>query len=951
MASVHYGRLVGTGGFNKTVAIKRLHRALAQTPSFRNMILEEGRLAARIRHPNVVPPLDVLAEGGELLLVMEYVHGESLSRLVRAATAQGERVPLPVGAAILSNVLHGLHAAHEAKDEAGKLLGLVHRDISPQNIIVGADGIARVIDFGIAKAVTSEQDTTAGTIKGKVPYLSPEQLEGNAATQRTDIYAAAVVFWEVLAGRRLFVGDDDSEVLRNIMAMEVKPPSAFNPLVAGTVDDVVLRAISRNPDDRFASAREMALALEGAVHLATATVVGAWTERLAADTLAERAERIREVETTGSLPDTDGDDGDDDDTKVAKGKEKTKGTVRLVAGADGVPPGVGAPPRSQRPPPPLPAAAQRTTTARPPAPAPRPPAPAPASPALASAAPAAIPPPPAKGAPRITIPPATPLRSSSPPVRPPSASKPMIEPRTVIYEPPPLPEPAFVEGVRPISRDEPVPATSPAPLAPPPAGALRKPEIAMRNLAWLPSQEPKAAPASLLKRFFAYLGVFLLLTLIVAWMFAPAIARAWIVTGAASRGIVVTIDRVDVSRKAIRLSDVRAESAEVPGASLRAGTLVIGLRWLVPDQVSLDDAELDFDGSYSTINARLDDFRTKRGATLVEPLAGIRRIEVTSGRIDWKNVAGAGTSALIENITFDVTKNPVRAFGDDYHLDAPLFTMRLAGAPAGPWQLDVDRQGILVRSVLKFDPSGSYPASITRTAGDDGSVSITFAVPPTSLSDLHLPAAVLGGAASDRSRVEAHGELTVVAVQQTTTRAGDASAPRASDAGVAASTDGGADAGPAGAAPPAATMSRSASGRLVLGAGGLSIFPSGPLVDLSLDLPVAGETGRPMAVTGVLAIAQADPTGGATKAAASAAMSGTLDMSGTIARLELSGKSSPIPCAKAAPAAGGGGGGAAAAASKEGPNGIVATIGVTLDDLPGARVSLQPVAICTPKLR
>src|SRR6478672_7966487 len=129
MAAVHFGRLIGTGGFVKTVAIKRLHRQYVRDERFTESIVDEGKLAARIRHPNVVPPLDVLSEGGELLLVMEYVHGEALSKLLRASREGGERVPLPVGAAILSNVLHGLHAAHEAKDEAGKALDIVHRDV------------------------------------------------------------------------------------------------------------------------------------------------------------------------------------------------------------------------------------------------------------------------------------------------------------------------------------------------------------------------------------------------------------------------------------------------------------------------------------------------------------------------------------------------------------------------------------------------------------------------------------------------------------------------------------------------------------------------------------------------------------------------------------------------------------------------------------------------------
>ena len=287
MASVHWGRLIGTGGFAKTVAIKRLHRQFARDPKFRDSILEEGLLAARIRHPNVVAPLDVLSEGGELLLAMEYVHGESLSKLVRAARAEGERVPLAIGAAILSNVLHGLHAAHEAKDEKGRPLDIVHRDVSPQNVLVGTDGVSRVIDFGIAKAVTSRlESTSTGVIKGKVPYLAPEQLEGDPATRRTDVYAASVVLWEVLAGRRLFEGEDDGEILRKILGMKVPPPSAFNVEVPVDVDEVVLRGLARIPAHRYATAREMALALEAVVHLATASIVGEWCEHLAAEALA-----------------------------------------------------------------------------------------------------------------------------------------------------------------------------------------------------------------------------------------------------------------------------------------------------------------------------------------------------------------------------------------------------------------------------------------------------------------------------------------------------------------------------------------------------------------------------------------------------------------------------------------------------------------------------------------
>ena len=881
MATVHYGRLVGTSGFAKTVAIKRLHRALAHNASFRRMILEEGRLAARVRHPNVVPPLDVLVEGGELLLVMEYVHGESLSRLLRAAQREGESVPLAVGAAILSNVLHGLHAAHEARDEAGQPLDIVHRDISPQNVIVGVDGIARVIDFGIAKAVTSEEVTTAGTIKGKVPYLSPEQLEGDPATRRTDVYAASVVFWELLAGRRLFDGADDSEVLRGILGAKVRPPSVYNPRVPSTLDDVVLQGLARDPLQRFASAREMALALEEAIHLATSTMVGEWTERLAKDTLAERALRIAEVEASQPPP------------SAPKPPSTPPPSARPASVRASLPEGI---------------------------------APSDEDATLPASLPAPPPPPP-----RVSKPPRVPkpsVRVSSPPVRPPMASNPMMEPRTVIYEPPPMPEPVFVEGVRAIWRETTAPSASPPPpVRPPPAGALRKPEEVIRNVDWLKPVAPPPAPAgSAFKRFLRYLAAFLALTLIVGYMFAPALTRAWIVTGSAARGILVTIETVDVSRKEVRLSDVKVESAELPGGSARAGTVVIGLHWLVPESITVDDVEVTLEGSYGVLDQRLDTYRKAHPRMFAETLGGIRKIEVTSGRVVWKNPVGEGTSALVENVTLDIGKIGVRPLGEDYHLSAPLFTMRIADAPAGPWQLDLDRQGILARAIVRLDPSGSYPASVTRTAGDDGSVSLAFQVPPTSLRDLHLPARILGPLANDRTRLEAHGEVSIVAMAA-------AEPPRAAgDAGAAH----------AGIMIAGSPGQRTVSGHVVLAAGSLPVFPNGPLVDLSLDLPLDGDATRPLAINAVLAIAPADPTGGASTATAQASLGGTLDVSGRVAHVSMTGKSGPIPCVFAKGATK-----EAAAAT----NGIRASIEAALDDYPGSKVSFKPVGTCTPRLR
>jgi serine/threonine protein kinase len=298
MATVHLGRLLGPVGFSRTVAIKRLHAQLAKDPEFVAMFMDEARLAARIVHPNVVPMLDVVALEGELFLVMEHIEGESLARLLRAADERGQRVPLRIIATILTGVLHGLHAAHEAKNDRGEPLGIVHRDVSPHNVLVGVDGVPRLLDFGIAKAAGRVHTTREGQLKGKLPYMAPEQIRGNPS-RLSDVYASGVVLWEALAGRRLFKGDE-AEVLAAVLEDVVEPPSRYAPDVPPALDALVLRALDRNPLQRFSSAREMAQSLELATPCATATEVREWIESLAATSLAERRRQIAELESAPS---------------------------------------------------------------------------------------------------------------------------------------------------------------------------------------------------------------------------------------------------------------------------------------------------------------------------------------------------------------------------------------------------------------------------------------------------------------------------------------------------------------------------------------------------------------------------------------------------------------------------------------------------------------------------
>jgi eukaryotic-like serine/threonine-protein kinase len=299
MASVHIGRLLGPVGFARTVAIKRMHPQFFEDPEFTAMFLDEARLAARIRHPNVVPTLDVVTMDGELFIVMDYVQGESLARLHRHASTRGERMPPAMAATLMVGVLHGLHAAHEAKNDHGQALGIVHRDVTPQNILVGTDGAARVLDFGVAKAIGRMQTTRDGQLKGKLAYMAPEQLQGKV-TRATDVYAASVVLWEALTGKRLFAGENEGDVFGRVLAGATVPPSRHSPGLPLALDEVTMRGLRLDPAERFSTAREMARALENAAPLVAASVISEWVETVAKETLDERNARIAAIETESS---------------------------------------------------------------------------------------------------------------------------------------------------------------------------------------------------------------------------------------------------------------------------------------------------------------------------------------------------------------------------------------------------------------------------------------------------------------------------------------------------------------------------------------------------------------------------------------------------------------------------------------------------------------------------
>ncbi|MCA9624506.1 MAG: serine/threonine protein kinase, partial [Myxococcales bacterium] len=302
MASVHLARQLGPIGFSRVVAVKRLHSQYVHDDAFVEMFVDEARLASRLRHPSVVSVTDVIETGEELLLVMDYVHGVPVSSL-REAIARGA-IPLPVVSSIVVDVLDGLQAAHDACDEAGQPLRIVHRDISPHNVLVGVDGIARIIDFGIAKATDRVQTTRDGQIKGKIRYMAPEQLSGDEVDARSDVYSAAVMLWELLSGRALVSQDDMGAMVRRVLFESLPRPRHPTERLSAELVAVTMRGLERAPDDRYATAAEMARALREAVEPAPREEVGAWLGEAASGTLEEHRSLLRRVELA-PLPDSD----------------------------------------------------------------------------------------------------------------------------------------------------------------------------------------------------------------------------------------------------------------------------------------------------------------------------------------------------------------------------------------------------------------------------------------------------------------------------------------------------------------------------------------------------------------------------------------------------------------------------------------------------------------------
>lgn len=252
----------GQDDFEKLVVLKRILPHLVEDEEFFTMFRDEAKITMRLDHPNIARINEFGAEAGVHYIEMEYVAGEDVRRIEKRAAAAGKGIPIGVILRIIADAAAGLDFAHKAKDAKGVPLGLVHRDVSPQNILVGFDGSVKLIDFGVAKAAGRAQHTATGILKGKFPYMSPEQAQGEELDCRSDVFAIGIVLWEQLTGRRLFKGENDLATQRLVRACQVPAPSSVEPSVPTGLDPISLKALAKDPKDRYQDAAELRNALE-----------------------------------------------------------------------------------------------------------------------------------------------------------------------------------------------------------------------------------------------------------------------------------------------------------------------------------------------------------------------------------------------------------------------------------------------------------------------------------------------------------------------------------------------------------------------------------------------------------------------------------------------------------------------------------------------------------------
>ena len=737
MATVHIGRQLAAGGFAKLVAIKRMHPQFAKDPDFLAMFVDEARLASRIRHPNVVQSLDVLAEQGEVLLVMEYIHGDALSRINRVLRGRQERIPLRIAIAIMSGVLQGLHAAHEAKSEKGEPLGIVHRDVSPQNVIVGVDGVARVLDFGIAKAADQVHLTREGELKGKLVYMAPEQLLGEPLTRRTDIFSAAVVLWECLTGQRLFESDSQSALLARARMQKVDAPSMYAKEISPQLDAIVAKGLAMSQNDRWQTARDMALALEDCIPPATTAQVGAWVEDVCSRALSERQKRIDEIEAAGA---------DSNMSAREMVKDITSDRVftqDILSARSRTGPRITPPPP---PPPPPPSSASKSGSnpaqrdLRTPTPAPRL---TPTPPAISNTLRSQQQQNPFAGNDDSTRHEGRPSREPSIPDR--ADVNRLSAPPAIVMNAPSVHNPYYIPPAAP---PPPAPGSGPLPFS------MEAPAI--------PTELAKPAKTTVVKMGRKGAGTAIVLLVIVVFLVgllgSPVLVRRSFIDALAKRGIVATIEEVDLysSIGTARVVGLSMTSPDVPGATVRAHEVLVDLNGdLDPKQIIVRDVDVNVEVGYAPFVKSLDAWSKKNGNGALGFPESLGHARIESGHIVWNQPSGPGTRVEARSLTLDLVRKEGRPLGADFTMEPTSFDLTTPLGPMGPWLLDASKTGPQWAVHVSFNQAHqqSYGFDVTRV--DNGDIKADLRAPRATPADLGTKPDMYGASAQEKVSIDA----------------------------------------------------------------------------------------------------------------------------------------------------------------------------------------------------
>lgn len=301
MAEVFRAESAGLEGFKKTVAIKRVLPHLSQKKQFMGMFLDEARLSAHLSHSNCVQVFDVGVGDDTYFIVMEFVDGADLKAVIEQRKKLGTPFPLEEACLICVRICEGLAYAHELRDSKGQSLRIVHRDMSPPNVLITRYGEVKIVDFGLAKANSQLEHSEPGIIKGKFSYLSPEAALGQPVDARTDIFAVGIILWELLAGRRLFMGESDLETVRQVQAARIPPLHQFNREVPPEIDQLLARALAREPDARYQSARDLGADLNDLLFRLRRPVSSFDIAKLLESVLADRDTSRRRKAEKGSI--------------------------------------------------------------------------------------------------------------------------------------------------------------------------------------------------------------------------------------------------------------------------------------------------------------------------------------------------------------------------------------------------------------------------------------------------------------------------------------------------------------------------------------------------------------------------------------------------------------------------------------------------------------------------